>query len=113
MQVVFCWFLFSDELLSPVVAVFHISNTDMREVRVHNVFSVAFTVHPSFDNFLRRFLAFRDVFSGSAVCDAEFLHHVKWRTVSRAVVIKVIVIFHILRFRAGNLAQFFIQSKRF
>ncbi len=58
MQVVFCWFLFSDELLSPVVAVFHISNTDMREVRVHNVFSVTFTVHPSFDNFLRRFWPF-------------------------------------------------------
>ena len=43
MQVVFCWFLFSDELLSPVVAVLHISDTDMREVRIHNVFSVAFT----------------------------------------------------------------------
>lgn len=108
----FVCLLLADELLCPNISIFFKTNADMRKVFVQNVCPMAFTVHPRIDHFLRGALAFGNVFPGSRVRDAEFFHHLKWRTVRRAVVREVVVHRHIARFFAGDFAEGQVNLKR-
>lgn len=83
----------SDEFLNPVTV--RVADTNLGERRVHDVFTMAFTVHPLGHHFLRTTLTHGNIFSCCHEGNTELLHHVKWRAVRWAVVVKVVVVRHV------------------
>lgn len=69
--------LFLNEHLRPIVAVFHITDSDVREVFVQDIGAVAGAVHPCIHYLLRRGLAHGNVFPGRTIFDSIAFHHIK------------------------------------
>lgn len=96
-----------DKFLYPITI--HITYADFGEGRIHNVLAVTFTVHPLGHDFLRTALTHGDIFTSCHERNAVLFHHVKWRTVRWAVVVEVVVVGHVCRFRLRYIGQGRVQ----
>lgn len=74
-------------------------------IRVQNIGPVAGGVHPAVDHRLGRGIALGNVFTGTAVGNAEILDHLERCAVDGAGVGEILVVLHVLRLVAGYAAQ--------
>ncbi|MPM05957.1 hypothetical protein SDC9_52252 [bioreactor metagenome] len=101
----------SDKFLRPVVSVRNVAYADLGIGSVKDVGSVARGIHPGVHNRFRGRIAHRDVFAGGFVGDAEGTHHLKGRAISRAGVIKIVVVMHVLGLGSCHIGKFRAQRQ--
>ncbi|MNI56143.1 hypothetical protein D3C73_1111330 [compost metagenome] len=98
------------ELLRPVSVI--ITDADQVVIRIHNIGTMPFTVHPGFYNVCRSFLSHGNVLSSIAVTNSELLHHIERRAVGRGSMVKIVVLAHILRLCQCHIVKFGISRER-
>lgn len=72
---------------------------------------MARTVHPLVHHFRRARLAFGDVFPCRVICDPECSHHIKRGSISRRLMIKIIIVVHILSLSHCYFRETAVQAK--